>query len=89
MVNFAGIAEPGSTKNYKTGTWRTYRPVVDFDKCIGCAKCWEYCPEGCIIELEVDGKEVYETDLDYCKGCGICSEECPVGAIEMELEEED
>lgn len=64
--------------------WRTFRPVVDSEKCTGCRMCWVYCPEHC-IEM-VDDKSVIE--YAYCKGCGICVEECPVGAIEMKTESE-
>ncbi|OUJ19458.1 Pyruvate:ferredoxin oxidoreductase delta subunit PorD [Methanonatronarchaeum thermophilum] len=87
MVDFAGKADPGTTKKYKTGTWRTYKPILDKDACIGCEKCWEYCPDTCKIEVEHEDDIIFETDLDYCKGCGICAKECPVEAIEMELDE--
>jgi len=74
----------GSTLNLKTGAWRSMRPVVNFERCIGCGTCWSYCPEGCIRKRD-DGK--FEADLEYCKGCGICAEECPVKAITMVMEE--
>ena len=82
--------DPGTSKNNKTGNWRTYRPVIDHDKCIACGKCARVCPEGCVFPVgdnAMQGKIFYEKDLDYCKGCGICAEECPVNAIKMVLEE--
>lgn len=63
--------------------WRVFRPVIDNDKCVGCRRCWVYCPEAAISMI--DGKAY--VNYDYCKGCGICAEECPVGAIEFEREE--
>ncbi|MCX6650034.1 MAG: 4Fe-4S binding protein [Candidatus Bathyarchaeota archaeon] len=63
--------------------WRVVRPVVDKAKCVGCKRCWVYCPETAIGMVE--GKA--EVNYDYCKGCGICSEECLVGAVKMEREE--
>ncbi len=63
--------------------WRISHPVVDKVKCVGCKRCWVYCPETAISMVE--GKA--EVNYDYCKGCGICSEECLVGAIKMEREE--
>jgi len=64
--------------------WRTFRPVVDTEKCTGCRMCWVYCPEHC-IDMVRDNSVI---DFVYCKGCGICVEECPVDAIEMKSESE-
>ena len=75
----AAVKEPGSTRNNKTGSWRTFKPITDQEKCIGCGLCYLYCPDGCI-------STDYLPDMDYCKGCGICAEECPVKAITMERE---
>jgi len=77
------IDQPGSSKEYKTGGWRSFRPVRDVQKCIHCAMCVVNCPENCISFSE--GK-VGDADLDYCKGCGICAEVCPVKCIKMEKE---
>lgn len=64
--------------------WRTFKPIVEMEKCIGCNQCWMVCPDGA-IEM-VEGKSII--DYNYCKGCGICKEECPVDAIEMRSEAE-
>lgn len=79
------VTEPGSAESYRTGDWRSERPVRDQDKCIKCGICWMFCPEGAIHQQE-DG--LFETNLFYCKGCGICSVECPKGVIKMIEEEE-
>jgi pyruvate ferredoxin oxidoreductase delta subunit len=72
------ILEAGTAKKYKTGDWRSNRPVWNEDKCINCLRCWIYCPDSAIMLK--DGK-VAGIDLEHCKGCGICSEECPVKPI--------
>jgi pyruvate ferredoxin oxidoreductase delta subunit len=69
----------------KTGDWRTFKPVLNQEKCTKCGRCYLFCPEGTIPFN--DETEQYEIDLIYCKGCGICAKECPTKAITMEKEE--
>ncbi len=70
------------TKDKKTGSWRTAKPVVT-DECIGCGICVDYCPENCIV---VVGKKA-KINYDYCKGCLICASQCPKKAIKTEKTE--
>jgi len=63
----------------KNAGWRNVRPVVDIEKCVGCYRCYMYCPDGTI--LKKDGK--IDFDYDFCKGCGICAKACKVNAISM------
>ena len=83
----AVIREPGSSRENKTGSWRSLRPVVP-DTCTGCGMCTWYCPENCIklVEDKKTGRKRAEIDYDYCKGCGICASECPTKGIKMEKE---
>lgn len=69
----------------KTGSWRTFRPEINFSKCTRCTLCWVYCPDAAITRGEDDSPKI---DYDYCKGCGICTNECPTKAITMKREEE-
>ena len=80
------ITEPSSSEHYKTGDWRTKRPIWSIEKCTQCMLCWIFCPDSS-IKLQ-DGK-VVGINYDHCKGCGICAVECPdrIQAIEMEPEE--
>lgn len=82
------IAEPGSSRKNKTGTWRAFKPIVDVKKCIKCATCEIYCPDSCILVTTEKGKQPARVDYDYCKGCGICARVCPAKCITMEQEEE-
>jgi pyruvate ferredoxin oxidoreductase delta subunit len=77
------IEEGGSSRKFKTGDWRSERPVFLKDKCTNCLLCYIYCPDDAI--LMEDGK-VVGTDYEYCKGCGICANVCKSKAIEMKPE---
>ena len=67
----------------KNAGWRSVRPVIDMDRCVGCLQCYLYCPDGVISR---QGAKV-AIDYDFCKGCGICRRICAAGAIAMEEEE--
>ncbi len=81
------IEKGGTAVDFKTGDWRSSRPVYNPENCIQCLFCWVYCPDSAVILK--DGK-VAGFNLEHCKGCGICAHECPgkkkVKAIVMEEE---
>jgi pyruvate ferredoxin oxidoreductase delta subunit len=70
------MSRPQTGAAGKTGTWRTFKPVLDKNSCNSCGNCVLYCPESC-IDRDLD------IDYDYCKGCGICANECPKKSIKM------
>lgn len=74
------IVDAGNSVLYKTGDWRSFRPIRNEEKCNDCLQCWIVCPDASII---VEDEKVTGIDYDYCKGCGICSKVCPFDAIEM------
>ncbi len=74
-----------TTESVRTGTWRTFRPIIDTKKCTRCYTCWKFCPD-VSIELREEG-DYPKVDYDHCKGCGICANECPTVAITMVRED--
>jgi pyruvate ferredoxin oxidoreductase delta subunit len=78
------VTEPGSSREYRTGDWRSQKPTYDFNKCIKCGLCQIYCPEGCIGQ---NAEGYFQANMYWCKGCGICSKECPTRVITMVNEE--
>lgn len=59
-------------------------PSLIVDKCIGCKRCQEVCPEkGKVITMIKNGNKVVPTwEMKNCIRCFCCQELCPVGAIE-------
>ena len=83
---FGFTAQPGTTRQFKTGDWRSAKPVLDREKCIYCGFCYIYCPDGVYKDMGPKEK-YYQADLDFCKGCGVCANECPKKCIQMVVEE--
>ncbi len=79
------VVNPGNASQYKTGDWRSMRPVVNKANCIRCGICYIFCPDMAIRKTE---EGYFEADLYYCKGCGICEQECFTRCISMVPEEE-
>jgi pyruvate ferredoxin oxidoreductase delta subunit len=76
----ATIPAAGNSCEYRTGGWRSVRPVRDDEKCTQCLLCWIFCPD---TSIKVEDEKVVDFDYDHCKGCGVCAHECPADAIEM------
>lgn len=82
------IVEAGTASKFKTGDWRSERPIWFPERCIHCLFCWVSCPDSSIL---IKDQKMIGIDYDHCKGCGICVKECPVKpqkALEMKPERE-
>ena len=76
----------GKSKLPDTGSWKTFRPVIDHSKCIKCWQCWMHCPDTAIKLREDD---FTYSDYTICKGCSACAEVCPVKCISMQKNVQD
>jgi NAD-dependent dihydropyrimidine dehydrogenase PreA subunit len=58
-------------------------PTINYEKCISCGKCVEYCTLGAFEFEEKDGKKrpVVKNPNNCVVLCTGCDEICPVGAI--------
>jgi pyruvate ferredoxin oxidoreductase gamma subunit len=83
-VSAPDIRAPGSSELANTGTWRTHRPVIDYELCNRCSwVCSTLCPDSAI---KVDADHTPRIDYDHCKGCMVCVAVCPPHAIRAERE---
>jgi ferredoxin len=59
------------------------KPVVDYELCIGCGSCAEFCPE--VFEIR-DDEKAYVIGADKCNTCDCeeASSSCPTEAIKFE-----
>lgn len=74
------IRDAGNAKKFKTGGWRSARPLWDEEKCVQCLICHIFCPDS---SIKTKDEKMTGIDYDFCKGCGICAHECPHDAISM------
>ena len=80
------IEKAGSAHEYKTGDWRTFKPLKNEKKCVHCMMCWINCPDSSIY---VENDKQTGFDFDHCKGCGICAQVCPTKCISMVPTDQD
>jgi len=80
----AAIHVAANSVEVRTGLWRTFRPVIDYERCHHCWwVCSEFWPDSAI---HVRADQSPEIDYDHCKGCMICVAQCPSHAIHPEPE---
>ncbi len=75
------IRSPGNSAEYKTGDWRSMKPVWIVENCTQCLLCCPVCPDVAIPVDETGNRT--EFDYEHCKGCGICFKVCPFNAIDF------
>ena len=68
------------------GSWRTFKPVIDYTRCIKCYMCWLNCPDSA---YDIGKDEFPHCNSKTCKGCLICREVCPVKCITGQREKRE
>ena len=65
-------------------------PIIDYEKCIRCGKCVEYCTLGAFEFEEINGeqKPIAKNPYNCVVLCTGCESQCPVGAISHPSKEE-
>ena len=76
------IYESGNAREFKTGDWRSTKPIFLSEKCKQCGLCFPVCPDDAIpVNSDLNRGDF---NYDACKGCGVCAKVCPFQAITME-----
>ena len=57
---------------------KTFRPLIDETKCVGCRRCVEVCHEHALFSLQGQTPILFE---ELCSGCKACQLVCQYGAI--------
>ena len=65
-------------------------PTIDYEKCIGCGKCVEYCTLGAFEFADENGKKrpIVKNPNNCVVLCTGCDSICPVGAIKHQSKKE-
>jgi ferredoxin len=67
----------------------SWDPRIDYEKCISCGKCFDFCHVGAFRVEEKDGKKRIVVNPNRCiVFCRGCQPVCPEGAITHPSEEE-
>ncbi len=82
-VGTPSVYAMGNTIDKRTGNWRLFKPVIDYEECSMCRACFVHCPHSCIT---IDESGYPQIDYENCKGCFTCMDECPKDAISRERE---
>jgi ferredoxin len=82
LVVLVTVDLTGMTPVYKSGTHedRTFRVVLDVDRCTGEGTCQQVCPRNCFVVQGRPGKATMP-GADRCVQCGACIVQCPCDAL--------
>ncbi len=78
----AGVNALGFFSQGWIGNMLAPRPLVNRDKCRGCAECFNSCPQKTIVMKEKKGKRIAFIEREKCIRCFCCQELCPFTAID-------
>ena len=60
-------------------------PRFNYEKCVGCGRCYLSCRDGGHNAINFDEKRKPFFDGTKCVGCGLCRLVCPNGAIDKSI----
>ncbi|MBN2314109.1 MAG: hypothetical protein JXM79_09280 [Sedimentisphaerales bacterium] len=70
----------GTIRLEKTGDWVPWFPVIDYDRCVNCMQCLNFCLFG-TFELSEEGQVQVKNPANCKTNCPACANACPQRAI--------
>jgi NAD-dependent dihydropyrimidine dehydrogenase PreA subunit len=64
-----------------------WSPTIDYEKCVSCGKCVDYCKLG-VFEFEGKKRPVVKNPNNCVVFCTGCEAQCPTGAIKFPSKKE-
>lgn len=84
VSDLVGLANKNNIPAEKLDRDYIVYPKVDWDKCIGCGRCFVSCQDGAHQAISWDDeKRRPKIDTSKCVGCHLCALVCPVHAIHL------
>ena len=82
VSDFIGIAKNNLISNEELDKDTIEYPKFNYDKCIGCGRCYLSCKNGGHSAINFDKNRKPTLDGSKCVGCQLCRLVCPNSAIE-------
>lgn len=58
-----------------------WHPTIDYDKCVGCKQCYEFCKNGVFEWDEEKNQPMVKNPTNCVINCVACAKLCPQEAI--------
>ena len=81
VSDFIGLSKNNLVKNDELDKETIQFPSFNYEKCIGCGRCYISCRDGGHNAIKFDDKRKPILDGSKCVGCHLCKLVCPNGAI--------
>lgn len=83
VIDFVGLAKLNLIKNDELDKDTIQFPKFNYDRCIGCGRCYISCRDGGHQAIQFDENRKPYLNGKKCVGCQLCRLVCPQKAIEV------
>ena len=85
VKDFIGLSKENLIKNDELDKDTIEYPKINYDKCIGCGRCYISCKDGGHQAIKFNEERKPIINGNKCVGCQLCKLVCPQKAIEVAL----